>query len=275
MITEQSTSRYEVRPRSVIENSFSAAYESSTDAPVVYPPNLAITISSCISILLVSGMCVLTYFKLKAIWWLIIGIVVALFTVLVIYRHLKAKKKYDEANSRGSKRFDYKAEYVSLFPADLPDKMPATDLTREIAPMQNRQSRDVYNNAIRDLITTLNSVNNPNDLLCKNVNTYGSLLAQPRRRCYVRQEDGKFVVYDADFMNPKGELVIDSADVLSFGPASAYDAAKFSKGSKSGQDSWLIEIKTGDGDSDRLYLEAHAKDYEAMKKLFGARREKQ
>ena len=168
---------------------------------------------SCISILLVSGMCILTYFKLKSIWWLIIGIAVGLCTGFVIYHHLKTLKKYKEANSRGSKRFDYKAEYVSLFPSGLPEKMPATDLTREIAPMQNRQSRDVYNNAIRDLITTLNSVNNPNDLLCKNVNTYGSLFAQPRRRCYVRQEDGKFVVYDADFMNPKGELIIDQSDL--------------------------------------------------------------
>ncbi len=275
MITEQSTSRYEVRPRSVIENSFSSAYESSTDAPVVYPPNLAVTISACISLLLGAGMCILTYFKLKSIWWLIIGIAVGLCTGFVIYHHLKTLKKYKEANSRGSKRFDYKAEYVSLFPSGLPEKMPATDLTREIAPMQNRQSRDVYNNAIRDLITTLNSVNNPNDLLCKNVNTYGSLFAQPRRRCYVRQEDGKFVVYDADFMNPKGELIIDQSDLLSFGPASAFDSIKLPKGSKSTQDVWYIEIKTGEDENDRLYLEAHSKDFDAMKKLFGAKRMRQ
>ena len=38
---------------------------------------------------------------------------------------------------------------------------------------------------------------------------------------------------------------------------------------------WYIEIKTGEDENDRLYLEAHSKDFDAMKKLFGAKRMRQ
>ena len=273
MITEKKTTRYEVNTRKYIEESFSEAYESSTDAPVVYPPSKAILVTSIISILLISGMCVATFFVNGSVVWLIVGIVAFLAIALLVYRHLKALKKYKDANSRGSRRFDYKAEYLSLFPQDLPDRMSATDLTREIAPMQNRQKLDVYNNAIRDLISRLNHVNNPGDILIKNINTYGEFFSQPRRRYYLKAEDGKFVIYDANFMEPKGEIIADADDVVSFGASSGYDVQKISKGSKVSQSAVVIALRTGEGDDGILYFEALGSDLEKVKKLLGAKKE--
>lgn len=273
MITEKKTTRYEVNTRKYIEESFSEAYESSTDAPVVYPPSKAILITSIISILLISGMCVATYFVKNSIVWLIVGIVAFLAIFLLLYRHLKALKKYNAANSSGSQRFDFKSEYLSLFPQDLPDRMSATDLTREVAPMQNRQKQDVYNNAIRNLITALNRVNNPGDVLIKNINTYGEFFSQPRRRYYIKAEDGGFVIYDANFMEPSGEIVADADDVISFGASSEYDLQKYIKGSKVSQSAVVIALKTGEGADDVLYFEALGSDLERIKKLLGSKKE--
>ena len=240
---------------------------------MVYPPSRAILVTSILSVLLISGMCVVTYIVNNSVPWLIVGIVALLAIVFLIYRHLKALKKYNVANSRGSERFDYKSEYVSLFPQDLPERMSATDLTREIAPMQNKQKLDVYNNAIRDLISRLNQVNNPGDLLIKNINTYGEFFSRPRRRYYLKAEDGKFVIYDANFMEPTGEIIADSDDIVSFGATSEYDVQKFSKGTKVSQAAVIIALKTGEGADDVLYFEALGSDLEKIKKLLGTRKE--
>ena len=99
-------------------------------------------------------------------------------------------------------------------------------------------------------------------------------MTQPKKRYYITGEDGKIVVYDSDFMDPKGELVCDPDDVLSFGSNANYPSKINGKGVKVGQDAIIIEIKTGDGEEDRLYLEAHANDYDRIRKLLGARKER-
>ena len=277
MITERNTNRYVVCPEKLIENSFSSAYDSASDAPIITKPDLAVTIFSCISMVILVGMCLLTAFfesKKPEMIWLIIAGIAAFLTVRIVYKHFTALKTYKNANSEGTKKFDFRSEYKGLFPADLPAEMPAAEFTRVLAPMQNRQKKAMYNNAIRDLISKLNTKNNPNDILCKNISLYGELMTQPKKRYYIAGDEGKIVVYDSDFMDPKGELVCDPDDVLSFGSYANYPSKINGKGVKVGQDAIIIEIKTGDGEDDRLYLEAHANDYDRIKKLLGGKKER-
>ncbi|MCR5694533.1 MAG: hypothetical protein K6G89_06130 [Clostridia bacterium] len=270
MITEQETKRYEVSPERAIENSFSGAFDSISDEPVVSPPEKSVLVSSILSMLLISGMCTLTFVDDRAqIVWLIVGILAFAVIGFIVFRYIKALKKYEKATSQGSQRFNYKQEYVSLFP-ELPDRMNAGELTKAIAPMQNKQRRDVYNNAIRDLITKLNTVNNPSDVLCRNLSTYGNLFAQPRRRCYIKSEDSKIVIYDADFSAPRGELIIDPSDVLAYGEPDSFEYISEVKktGNKISSDAILIAIKT-DEEGGRLYIESHANDLLKLKKILG------
>lgn len=272
MITEQETKRYDVNTKRLIESSFTDAFDSNSDAPVVYPPEKSVMITGVFSMLMITGMCVLTFFELNYSYiWLAIGGIALAVIAFIIFRYAKALKKYKDANSAGSQRFDYKQEYVSLFP-ELPDRMSASAMTKAIAPMQSKLRRDVYNNALRDLITTLNTVNNPQDIICRNLSTYGELFAQPRRRCYLTSDNSKFVLYDADFISPKGELVVDAADIIGFGEPSKFDLSEVKKsGSKISSEAVIIAVKTGDDST--LFLEAHSKDVDKLKKLFGKARQ--
>lgn len=272
MIIERETNRYEVSPQTLIENSFTDAYNSASDAPVIVKPDLSVTVFSCISMVLIFGMCILTGVQKHAALWYVIGVLFLLLVFYILYKHMKKLKVYREANSQGTQKYDYRTEYLSIFPPDLPERMPASELARALAPLQGKQKKDIYNNALRDLISTLNSKNNPSDILCKNISLYGTLMKQPKRRYYLRGEEGKIVIYDADFMNPRGELVCDAGDVLSFGPYSSYPAKINTSGSKINQDSVIIEIRTGEGESDRLYLEVHGTEADRVQKLLGAKK---
>ena len=272
MIIERETSRYEVSPQRLIENSFTGAYNSASDAPVIAKPDLSVTIFSCISMVLIFGMCLLTGYQKNSMIWYGVGVAFLLLIVYIISKHMKKMKIYLNANSQSTQKYDYRAEYLSLFPQDLPARMPASEMARELAPLQGKQKKDIYNNAIRDLISSLNAKNNPNDIMCKNISLYGSLMSQPKRRYYMRSEDGKIVIYDADFMNPRGELVCDADDVLSYGLFSSYPSKINTSGSKINQDSIIIEIRTGEGETDRLYLEVHGMEAERVQKLLGSKK---
>jgi len=274
MITEQKTSRYNVNPQKLIENSFVTAYDSNNDAPVIYPPDLAVTVTSVISLLMICGMCVLTWYldESRPVIWLGVGAVFIIIMFFVIRNHVKKQKTYLEANSKGGQKFDYKSEYISLFP-DLPSSISASDFSLKIATMQNKQKKDVYNNAIRNLVTKLNQVNNPGDILCKNLTTYGTLMTQLKHRWYLKMDDGNFVIYDADFQKPLGELVMDFSDVVSYGTPDTFDTSEITKnGTKISQDALLVEIKTGSSEKDRLFLEVHSREYDRLKKMLGGKK---
>ena len=272
MIIERETSRYEVSPQRLIEDSFTGAYNSASDAPVIAKPDLSVTIFSCISMVLIFGMCILTAIQKGAMIWYGVGVAFLLLIIYIVHKHLKKTKIYRDANSQGTQKYDYRTEYLSLFPQDLPSRMPASEMARELAPLQGKQKKDIYNNALRDLISSLNAKNNPNDIMCKNISLYGTLMNQTKRRYYMRGEDGKLVIYDADFMNPRGELVCDMSDVLSYGLFSSYPSKINTSGSKIHQDSIIVEIQTGENESDRLYLEVHGMEAERVQKLLGSKK---
>lgn len=276
MITERETKRYIVCPKKLIENSFSNAYDNASDAPIVVKPDVAVTVFSCISMVIIVGMCLLTAFSEEKIstMWLGVALAAAVLTGYIIYKHFAKLKAFKDANSEGTKKYDFRAEYLGLFPQELPEEMPASQLAKTLAPMQNKQKKDMYNNAIRDLISKLNSKNNPNDILCKNISLYGDIMTQTKRRYYITGDEGKIIVYDADFIDPRGELVCDPEDVLSYGVYANYPSRINSAGAKVSQDAIIIEIKTGNDEDDRLYLEAHANDYDRIKKLLGGKKER-
>lgn len=273
MITEQQTRKYEVNTYKTIESSFTGAYDSISDAPIVNPPQKSVTVSGIISMVLVAGMCVLTFYHTdwKAWGWGVAAGLSLAAIVLIVRRYMKALKKYQEANSAGSKRFDYKEEYMSLFP-ELPGRMNASELIKTISPMQNKQSRDVYNNAIRNLMTALNTVNNPQDILCRNLTTYGDLFSQIRKRCYIGENDSsEIVIYDSDCLDPKGEIVVESSDIIGYGEPDTFGdklAAIRKAGVKISSDAIIVAIKTDD-EGGVLYLETHSNDFEKLKKLLG------
>ncbi len=275
MVTEKYTEKYKVYPQKLIESSFSTAYDSNNAAPVVYKPDTVVTVTGCISLALAVGMCVLTWAtnEKKPIIWLIIGALFLFFIFLVIKNHFKKLNEYKKVNSKGADKFDHKAEYMSLFPQELPNTMNAYDFLLEVAKMQGKQKNDVYNNAIRNLITKINKVNNPDEILCKNLTLYGNVFDQLKHRYYFTQDGGDIIVFDSDFQNPRGEIVFNADDVVAFGEPAGFDLSKVTKNNvKLSSDSLIIAIKTGEGENDVLFLEAHAKDSEKIKKIVGSKK---
>lgn len=135
MIIERPTEKYNVFPRKLIEGSFSGAYDSNNSAPVIYKPDTVVTVSSCVSMLMICGMCVLTWAQTKSVVWLAVGAAFLVILAIIVGKHFKKLKVYNEANSKGAERFDFKAEYVSLFPEELPEQMTASEFALKIAQM--------------------------------------------------------------------------------------------------------------------------------------------
>ena len=105
MIIEKDTERYKVNPKKLIEKTFTSAYDSNNDAPVVYKPDAGVTVLSIISLILIVGMCVLTWYTVKteakevsegksAVIWLVIGAVFIFFIVTTIMKYMKQLKAY-------------------------------------------------------------------------------------------------------------------------------------------------------------------------------------
>lgn len=275
MVTEKYTEKYKIYPQKLIESSFSTAYDSNNSAPVVYKPDTVVTVTGCISLALAVGMCVLTWAtnEKKPFIWLVIGALFLFFIFLVLKNHFKKLKEYNKVNSKGADKFDHKSEYTSLFPSDLPASMNAYDFLLEIAKMQGKQKNDVYNNALRNLVTKLNKVNNPDEILCKNLTLYGNVCSQQRHRFYLSQDGGDIILFDSNFQSPSGELVFTADDVVAFGDPGSFDLSKIMKNNvKLSSDSLIIAVKTGEGEDEILYLEAHAKDADKIKKIVGSKK---
>lgn len=276
MIIEKETERYKVYPKKLIDSTFTSAYDSNNDAPVVMKPDLIVLIFSIFSLLLIVGMCALTWYHERsgkaAYIWLCIGAIFLVFIFTTIKKYVKQLKLYKNDNSKGAVKYDTKSEFSDLFPSDLPNSMTAADFALKINGLVGKQKKDVYNNALRNLITKLNKINNPDDILCKNLSLYGNIMDRLKQRFYITIDDGKLVVYDAAFQNPKGELIIDIEDIVKYDEASEFDTSAISKsGIKASNDGILIEINAGEG-NENIFLEIHSKDFERFKKMIKTRK---
>ena len=85
------------------------------------------------------------------------------------------------------------------------------------------------------------------------------------------QEENKLVFFDADWMNPKGEIVCDIDDIVSFGRFSQYPSSINSAGGgKIKPDSVIIEIKD---ESNHVYFEMVSDSYNLVKKMLPSKLE--
>ena len=271
MIQENQTKRYIVNPKSMIDAAFENAYTDGQDGPVATKPDIAVTITGVLSMLIVTGMYLLTYIEKgkNDKLWLILMAACAAIAVFVVYKHFKALKAYKDYNSTDNSKHGKKMEFFALFGNDLPAEMPAADFLKTISALATKPAviqKPTFKGAMFQLVNMLNSKNNPQDLLCKNITVYGNILTQARHRYYVKKENNSFVFYDQEFMNPAGEIVCDEKDILSYGRFTAYPSSINKSGGKVHQDSFVVEVDAGNGE--RIYFEINGRENEKIKKLF-------
>ena len=271
MIQESKTRRYIVNPRSLIDAAFESAYTDGQDGPVATKPDLAVTVTGVLSMLIMTAMYLYTFFvKGKSDkLWLILMAVCAAITVFIIYKHFKNLKAYKNYNSTDNSKHAKKMEFFALFGDDIPEEAEASEFLKKVAPLATKPAvvqKPTFKGAMFQLVNKLNSKNNPADLLCKNMTVYGTVLTQARHRYYVKRENGTFIFYDQDFMNPAGEIICDEKEVLSYGRFSAYPASINKSGGKVHQDSYVVEIDAGN--DERIYFEINGRETEKVKKTF-------
>lgn len=268
---EKETRRYRIKPKDMIDAAFENAYTDGQDGPVITKPDLAVTITGVMSMLIMAGMYVATFIvKGKSDnWWLIFMAVCLAITLFIVYKYFKNLSAYKKYNSTDNSKHAKKIEFISLFGNDLPDEMDAAEFLKVITPLAAKPSviqKQTFKLSLFQLANMLNSKNNPQDLLCKNITVYGSVLTQARHRYYIKRENNTFVFYDQDFMNPAGEIICDEKEVLSYGRFSAYPASINKSGGKVHQDSYVVEIDAGDGQ--KIYFEINGRESDKVKKLF-------
>ncbi|MBQ8828447.1 MAG: hypothetical protein IJZ90_04865, partial [Clostridia bacterium] len=208
MIIERDTQRYTISTSRMISDAFESAYSEDQDGPIVAKPDFAVTVCSTLSMLILFAMCFMTYLsKGKETMWLVISVIFLILPVYFFYKDFKKLAQYKAVNSVDTSKHAAKKEFESLFGENLEEKMSAASFLRVVAPlaskpaiMKNYTARD----GVRFLVNALNVKNNPPDLLCKNMTSYGKILSQTRHRYYVKREDSNFIFYDQDFMNPAG-----------------------------------------------------------------------
>ncbi len=275
MIIERDTDRYIVSPYDMITDVFESAYSDEQSGPLITKPYLPVTISGTVSMLIIATMCLMTYFSNgKENIWLILTIVFGLFPVIFFRKYCKQLSEYKKFNSIDNSKYVVKKEFEALFGNDLPSKMNAAEFLRIVAPLAAKPvvaKSNTFKDAVRFLVNALNLKNNPSDLLCKNVTSYGKVMPQTRHRYYIKKEDNSYVFYDQDFMNPSGEIVCDDDDIVSFGKFSSYPSSINKSGGKINPDSIIVEVNAGS--EEKIYFEINGKEYDKAKKLFKGHKE--
>lgn len=272
---ERETQRYKVKPKDMIDTAFENAYTDGQDGPAITKPDLAVTVSGVLSMLIMSGMYVATYLtkekpngKLDTLWLICMGVCAAI-TLFILYKYFKGLSAYKKYNSTDNSKHAKKVEFFSLFGDDLPEEMDAADFLKVVTSVATKPAavqKATFKSSLFQLVNMLNVKNNPSDLLCKNITVYGKVLTQARHRYYIKREGGTFIFYDQDFMNPAGEIVCDEKEVLSYGRFTAYPSSINKSGGKVHQDSFVVEIDAGD--EQRIYFEINGRETEKVKKLF-------
>jgi hypothetical protein len=159
---------------------------------------------------------------------------------------------------------------VSLF-GDLPETIPTGDLLKIISPLISKQENISFKNALKRISDTITVINNPNDIKCKLVTTFGDIFTQPKRRLYLQNVDDKLVFYDADFSKPKGEIICDLDDVESYGTFSQYPLRiNSSGGGKINPDALVLKIKDT---KHEIYFEFQKEVYDELKKILPRKKE--
>ena len=186
---------------------------------------------------------------------------------------MKKRKQYRSAAGKPSTIKSKREKFYSLFLKDgkeLPESILAGEMLKTVSPIIGKQNDQVNNTAVREISEELARVNNPPLTVCKLVTPCGEKFNQPKKRLYFKEENGKFVFFDSDWMKPKGEIVCDEEDIVSFGEYSKYSGINPS-GGKIRPDAVLVEIQDAEN---HIYFEFQNDSLPQLRKAFSGKKEK-
>ena len=276
MIKVSETKRYNIKPDTVISDAFETAYTRYAEEQPVTPPDLAMPVSTAVSMLLLFVLFLLTsleYAEERFIWLLLSALCLAI-TGRSFYKYFVQNKKYKQAAGKPSVVKAKREGFYAFFKTkdnQLPETMSAGDMLKMVSPIIGKQNDQVYNNALREMSEDLARINNPSLTMCKLVTPCNQLFTQSRRRLYFKDEGAYLVFFDTDWMNPIGEITCDEDDVVSFGEYSKYPSSINKSGGKIRPESIIVELKD---DNNHIYLEFQRDSYNEIKKAISSKKEK-
>ena len=275
MIIIKDTERYQVCPAELIGEAFETAYTRYAEEQPIAPPDLSMPIFTDISMLLLCILFLLTgkeYPAEKTTWFVLAGFCLLL-GIYFTFKYIKKRKAYRQAAGKPSTIKTKREKFFSLFRRDgndLPEKMLAGDMLKTVSPIIGKQNDQVNNNAIREISEELARINNPQLPICKLVTPCGQPFDQPKKRLYFQEDQGKFVFFDLDCSKPKGEIVCDPEDIISYGEFSEYTGINPS-GGKIRQDAIIVEAQDAEK---HIYFEFQNDSLPQLKKAFSTKKEK-
>ena len=279
MITTRPTEKYMVDTESVLSASFEDAYFKYQAVLPKEAPDLFQFITSLLSLGILTAMCVITAIRegsgVFLYVWLGISVAIAALFVRSVYKYIKDYNAFKNDRNNAIKKQKKKDAFYALFDRKyfLDQKVNATELSKAVSSMLGKQSDNIFNASLRELSSKLNDKNNPKDILCKSLNPVGDLFPTARKRFYFRFDGRNYVFYDQDFEEPKGEIVCDVDDIMSYGLFKDYsseDTEIITKYSKAKPDSNILKISDGEN---TFFFEFLPSDYDRIRKLIPSRKE--
>lgn len=269
------TDRYMVNSHKLLGDSFDKAYERTLDEIPQSAPDKATAITTVISLIMIAFMFAATAYGQKTngnpdTLMLFLGAVCILLTIFFVYKYFKDYAKYSNASGKPSAKISKRQEFFDLF-GTLSEQMSTGDLLRKISPMIGKQENSSYKVALKSIVDIMTIKNNPTDIKCKLVTTFGDVFSQPKRRMYLAVEGENLIFYDADFSKPKGEIQFDMESLQSYGVFSKYpQRINSSGGGKISPDAIIVQIKDEKHD---IYFEFQNEEYDNLKKIFSHKKE--
>lgn len=275
----KNTSKYNVNPRYMISDTFEDGYKRFANEQVAAPPDKVALIATALSFILLIAILVLTSFTYKDQFyvWLALAALCVILLLRSVMKYTKARKEYLKAAGKPTTISKKRKRFYSLFSdgenlSDLPNVMSAGEFLPIVARLMGKQEEQLYNGVLRTIHEKLAAINNPNLPMAKIITPFGDVFNQTKRRLYVVEEDNKLIFFDADWMNPKGEIVCDMENLVSFGRFSQYPSnINSAGGGKIKPDSVIIEIKD---ETNHIYFEMVSDLYNYVKKMLPSKLEK-
>lgn len=275
----KNTSKYNVNPRYMISDTFEDGYKRFANEQVAAPPDKVALIATALSFILLIAILILTSFTYKNQFyvWLALAALCVILLLRSVMKYTKARKEYLKAAGKPTTISKKRKRFYSLFSdgenlSDLPNVMSAGEFLPIVARLMGKQEEQLYNGVLRTIHEKLAAINNPNLPMAKIITPFGDVFNQTKRRLYVVEEDNKLIFFDADWMNPKGEIVCDMENLVSFGRFSQYPSnINSAGGGKIKPDSVIIEIKD---ETNHIYFEMVSDLYNYVKKMLPSKLEK-
>lgn len=275
----KNTSKYNVNPRYMISDTFEDGYKRFANEQVAAPPDKVALIATALSFVLLIAILILTSFTYKDQFyvWLALAALCVILLLRSVMKYTKARKEYLKAAGKPTTISKKRKRFYSLFSdgenlSDLPNVMSAGEFLPIVARLMGKQEEQLYNGVLRTIHEKLAAINNPNLPMAKIITPFGDVFNQTKRRLYVVEEDNKLIFFDADWMNPKGEIVCDMENLVSFGRFSQYPSnINSAGGGKIKPDSVIIEIKD---ETNHIYFEMVSDLYNYVKKMLPSKLEK-